>query len=37
MGLGVGYRYIDGVDLPGITDEDLTGVVANFDLKFGSF
>ena len=37
MGLGLGYRYIDGVNLPGITDEDLTGVIANFNLKFGAF
>lgn len=35
--LGVGYRYIDGVNLSGITDEDLKGVVTSLNLKFGVF
>ncbi len=36
-GLGVGYRYISGVQLEGITDEELSGLCANLTLKFGSF
>lgn len=35
--LGVGYRHIDGVNLSGITDEDLKGVVTSLNLKFGVF
>jgi len=37
VGLGLSYRYINGVNLPGVTDKDLTGAVANLNLKFGAF
>lgn len=37
VGLGVGYRWISGLDLKGITDQDLSGVSANLTFKFGSF
>lgn len=37
VSLGVGYRYISGLNLPGLTDKDLSGVVADLTLKFGSF
>ena len=37
VGLGVSYRYIDGLQIDGITEEDLTGVSANLNFKFGAF
>jgi hypothetical protein len=37
VGLGVGYRYIDGIQLEGITEKDLNGMYASLTLKFGSF
>jgi hypothetical protein len=37
VGFGVSYRYVNGLDIAGITEEDLTGVSANLNFKFGSF
>lgn len=37
VGLGLGYRYVDGLQLEGITNQDLSGVTGNLTLKFGSF
>lgn len=37
VGLGAGYRYIEGTQSEGITDEDLSGVYANLTFKFGAF
>ena len=37
LGFGVSYRYVSGVRLEGINDEDLSGATANLTLKFGSF
>lgn len=37
VGMGLGYCYIDGLQLAGITQQDLTGVSGNLYLKFGSF
>jgi hypothetical protein len=37
VGLGANYRYIEGVDLKGISDSDLRGLSANLTLKFGKF
>jgi hypothetical protein len=34
---GAGYRYVDGVDLPGITNDDLAGVTYSLQFKFGHF
>lgn len=36
-GLGVGYRYVNGSDLPGTTDGALSGAVGTLTFKFGSF
>jgi len=35
--LGVGYRFVGGVDLPGVTDSDLRGVSARLTLRAGRF
>jgi len=35
--LGASYRYINGVDLVGINEENLRGISANLTLKFGEF
>ena len=37
VGLGVSYRYIDGLDIAGTTEEELSGVSANLNFKFGAF
>ncbi|NLY90932.1 MAG: hypothetical protein GX081_04920 [Firmicutes bacterium] len=37
VALGVGYRYIDGIESEGLTGKDLSGVYANLTLKFGGF
>jgi len=36
-GIGVGYRYVNGSDLPGTTDGALSGAVGTITFKFGSF
>jgi hypothetical protein len=37
LGVGVSYRYISGVELVGITNEDLSGFTGNLVFKFGGF
>ena len=37
IGAGVGYRYIRGVDQPGITSNDMSAPTANLSFKFGLF
>ncbi|GAK61290.1 hypothetical protein U27_01190 [Candidatus Vecturithrix granuli] len=37
VGLGVGYRLAAGVDLEGLEDGDLSGIVATLTFKFGVF
>ena len=37
VGLGVGYRLATGVDLEGLEDADLSGIVATLTFKFGVF
>jgi hypothetical protein len=37
VGLGASYRYIDGVDLNGLRDSDLSGASASMIFKFGKF
>jgi len=37
IGLGVTYRYINGVDYADLSDSDLSGVSAQILLKFGDF
>jgi hypothetical protein len=32
-----GYRYVNGVELPGMADEDLAGVTYTLQFKFGNF
>jgi hypothetical protein len=34
---GAGYRYVDGVDLAGISNDDLAGVTYSLQFKFGHF
>lgn len=36
-GIGVGYRYVNGSDLPGTTDGALGGAVGTLTFKFGRF
>lgn len=36
-GIGVGYRYVNGSDLPGTTDGALGGAVGTLTFKFGAF
>ncbi len=36
-GLGAGYRYVDGSELPGASDSGLSSGVATITFKFGSF
>jgi len=36
-GIGVGYRYVNGSDLPGTTDGALSGAVGTIMFKFGRF
>jgi len=37
VGLGVSYRYINGIETEGLKDKDLSGISANVILKFGKF
>jgi hypothetical protein len=37
LGLGASYRYISGVDLRGLTDNDIRGVSGSAVLKLGKF
>ncbi len=37
MGLGAGYRYVDGSDLPRANDGALSGAVGTLTFKFGKF
>jgi len=32
-----GYRYVNGVELPGMADEDPAGVTYTLQFKFGNF
>lgn len=36
-GIGGGYRFVDGSDLPRVNDAALSGGVATLSFKFGSF
>ncbi len=35
--IGLGYRYVDGSELPRAGDSDLSGGVGTFTFKFGAF
>ena len=37
LGVGGQYRFVQGVDLEGITDDDIRSWVATISLKFGKF
>jgi hypothetical protein len=37
LGIGVCYRYVSGVELAGITNEDISGFGGNIVFKFGGF
>jgi hypothetical protein len=37
MGLGAGYRFINGINLPGADDGDAGGISGNIIFKFGLF
>jgi len=37
LGVGAGYRFIDGVETPRFTDDDLDGPSFNISLQIGSF
>ena len=37
IGLGVSYRFIDGLNMENLSSEDLTDWSANLVFKFGSF
>ncbi len=37
VAVGAGYLYVDGVELPGMADEDLAGVTYTLQFKFGNF
>lgn len=37
MDVGAGYRFISGVNLVGLKNEDLSGPSANITFKFGAF
>lgn len=37
VGLGVSYRFVNGIELEGTSEQDLRGVAANLTLKFGMF
>ncbi len=37
IGLGGGYRFVDGSDLPRLNDASLSGGVGTLTFKFGSF
>jgi hypothetical protein len=36
-GIGIGYRYVNGSDLPGVNDAGLSGAVGTLTFKFGRF
>lgn len=36
-GVGIGYRYVNGSDLPGVNDAGLSGAVGTLTFKFGKF
>lgn len=36
-GVGIGYRYVNGSDLPGVNDAGLSGAVGTLNFKFGRF
>lgn len=35
MGLEGGYRFVDGIDYPSVSNEDIAGPFAQLDLRFG--
>jgi hypothetical protein len=37
VGVGVSYRYVNGIDIRGLSDSDMSGLSATFTLKFGKF
>jgi hypothetical protein len=37
IGIGGSYRYVNGVNLFGLTDGDLSGPAAKVNFKFGHF
>lgn len=37
INLGAGYRFVNGVDLDGLTDDDLSAVNGRISFKFGRF
>lgn len=37
LGLGASYRYVQGLSMSSLTDEQLLGWAMNLNLKFGSF
>jgi hypothetical protein len=37
LGLGAGYRFVGGVDLPGVRDADLRGFTGTASIKVGWF
>ena len=37
VGIGASYRYISGVEIVGLTNEDVDGFTGNLIFKFGSF
>jgi hypothetical protein len=37
LNVGVGYRFVSGVDDPDVTNGDLSGVFGQLTFKFGSF
>ncbi|MFQ5707351.1 MAG: hypothetical protein ACE5HO_07870 [bacterium] len=37
VGLGASYRFVDGVDLGDVSDNDVSGAAANVFFKFGKF
>ena len=37
LGLGASYRYVQGLSMSSLTDEQLLSWAINLNLKFGSF
>ncbi len=37
MGIGGTYRFVEGIDTYGLTDEDISGASVSLTFKFGSF
>lgn len=37
IGVGVSYRYVNGIDLEGLSDSDISGLSATVTFKFGKF